>query len=267
MCLLLLSPLPRAEDEPAPPPPLPPLVAQTLANELQALDSPARFLYRERRLDDGHARTYAIVETDAGALEWLVAFDDKPLDAKARAQENAWLARLRSDRDAQKRRKEQQEEILERERKVARVLPKAFLFEGYLDETGPLKRFHFRPNPAFHPTSRETNILRRMEGDVWIDVAHARAVRVDAKLIDDVSFGWGFAARLDEGGTVHLEQSQVAPNQWRITRMDFDFRGTKALFFSLHIDVHDTESDFQSVARHLTLAQGLALLQAGADKQ
>lgn len=258
---LLLSAMPRAQQSP---PPLPPLVATTLQNELRALDEGTRMQYRERRVSDGHSRTYAIVETDAGALEWLVAYDDKPLDERARAQERAWLARLRRDPEVARKRKEQEQALLERERKVARVLPEAFLYEGYLDETGPLARFHFRPNPAFHSTSRETNILRHMEGDVWIDVAHARAVRVVAALNDDVSFGWGFAARLDKGGKVRLEQSQVAPGTWRITRMEFEFEGTKALFFPFDITVHDTESDFLPVAPHLTLAQGLALLEGHA---
>ncbi len=259
---LLLSAMPRAQQPPAP---LPLLVATTLQNELRALDVNARMQYHERRVSETHARTYAIVETDAGALEWLVAYDDKPLDAKASAQEHAWLVRLRKDPGVQKKRKEQEDALREREKKLARLLPKAFLYEP-LESTEPgLARFHFRPNPAFHSDSRETSILHQLEGDVWIDVEHARAVRVVAALNDDVSFGWGFAARLDQGGTVRLEQSQVAPGQWRLTRMDFNFQGTKALFFSFTLRVHDTESDFLRVAPHLTLAQGIALLEAAGD--
>jgi hypothetical protein len=261
---LLLSTLPRAQ---TPAPALPPLVAHTLQNELNALGGPSRFLYHERRAQGAHARTYAIVETDAGALEWLIAYDDRPLDPQALAQEHAWLARLRSQPDIQRKRKEQDDEVLARERKLARVLPAAFFYEPVPSDDPALARFHFRPNPEFRPTSRETNILRRMEGDVWIDIAHARAVRVVARLTGDVSFGWGFAARLDSGGTVRLEQSQVAPGEWRITRMDFVFSGTKAIFFPFDITVHDTESDFHRVAGHLTLAEGLALLEAGARSQ
>jgi hypothetical protein len=61
----------------------------------------------------------------------------------------------------------------------------------------------------------EAAILRGMAGKVRIDQAPARLTRLDAHLISNVDFGWGILGKLDEGGTIQIEQPDwaVAPGK------------------------------------------------------
>jgi hypothetical protein len=54
-----------------------------------------------------------------------------------------------------------------------------------------------------------------MAGKVRIDQAPAGLTRLDAHLISNVDFGWGILGKLDEGGTIQIEQPDwaVAPGK------------------------------------------------------
>jgi hypothetical protein len=124
--------------------------------------------------------------------------------------------------------------------------------------------FHVRPNPSFKPDSRETSILRAIEGTMCVDVAQQRVRRVEGVLKKGVSFGWGFAAHLDPGGLARIEQVEVAPNEWRMSHVEVNFRGSKALFVPLEIRLNNDYSEFTRVADHLRLEEGVDLLLSSA---
>ena len=68
-------------------------------------------------------------------------------------------------------------------------------------------------------------------------------------------------ATLDRGGHFLVEQGQVGSgNDWAITRMDLAITGTILFFKSINFKQAEVCSDFRSVPRDLTFAQGLDML-------
>ena len=101
------------------------------------------------------------------------------------------------------------------------MLPSAFLYQY----AGPAERprrksgeFTFRPNPQFSPPDLETQVLTAMTGEIWIDAAQERVVRLEGHLQQDMDFGWGILGRLNKGGWVVIEQADVGGDQWRMVR-------------------------------------------------
>src|SRR5919197_620265 len=103
---------------PASAPRPPELVATALQNELAALDSPLRFRYLDTRHRGTRSRTYEVLETDTGSIEWMVAENGRALTANAQRSERAWLERLRSEPRIQEERARNQQKNLERERRL-----------------------------------------------------------------------------------------------------------------------------------------------------
>jgi hypothetical protein len=48
------------------------------------------------------------------------------------------------------------------------MLPEAFIFTSG-ERRGDLVQLTFKPNPRFHPGSREEQVFHAMEGNLWVD--------------------------------------------------------------------------------------------------
>jgi hypothetical protein len=241
------------------------LVKVAMKNQLRNDQDTAHFRYYERRTGQKGSRTYELIESDAGTVEWLVAQNDRPLTEPQRRRESAWLARVLANHDIM--RKAQQEDRLEAERrqKIIRVLPQAFLYQiEEKEDLGRKIRLHFSANPAFKPASREAQICRGLQGALWIDTQNGIFLKAEGKLVRNVNFGWGFLGYLDAGGYFSLEQTEVSPGVWRITTIKVILTGSKLLFKSINIRVNEQASGFRRVPDHLTLENAVAMLRARA---
>jgi hypothetical protein len=56
-----------------------------------------------------------------------------------------------------------------------------------------------------------------MVGELWVDQAQLRLVKIDAHLISDVNFGWGVLGRLYKGGSILVENADVGLHHWETT--------------------------------------------------
>ncbi len=94
----------------------------------------------------------------------------------------------------------------------------------------------FAPKASARPETREGRLARRFKGRIYIDEADAVVVRVEATAIDDITYGLGFVARLNEGTTVTLVQERVDGDLWLPTSIHFVGEGRAMLFRKLRID-------------------------------
>jgi hypothetical protein len=199
------------------------LVKLTLQTELNAAQDLAHPMqYRLRKMSPRIATTKLIVETKDGDVARLVAINDSPLSLADQQNEESRLQGLLNDPNLQRHRQEREQGDTERARKVMRALPDAFLytFSGVVGTPeGESYRLSFQPNPKFDPQDLESQVLKGMAGEMWIDVAQKRVTRLEGKRIHDVDYGWGILGKLDQGGTLLLEQSEVGNHQWRTTHM------------------------------------------------
>jgi outer membrane lipoprotein-sorting protein len=70
-----------------------------------------------------------------------------------------------------------------------------------------------KPKPSYKPISRDTQVLKGMRGQMWVDAEQYQWVRVHAEVFRTVSFGL-FFAQVKPGTEFTLEQKPVEGNLW-----------------------------------------------------
>jgi hypothetical protein len=274
--LNLLSASPPRPFPPAPAPysanptPLTPeetqaLVRRVLQTELAATEDTSHPMqYRLRKSSPRLATTKLLIETRDGDVARLVAINDSPLSAQDEQNEQDRLQGLLNDPSLQRHRKEREKGDADRARKVMRALPDAFTyaFAGFAQTSaGPSYRLSFQPNPNFDPQDLEAQVLKGMAGEMWIDVAQQRVTRLDGKRIRDVDYGWGVLGKLDQGGTLLLEQAEVGDHQWRTTHMVL-VMNARVFLKTIKLDTTLELSQFAPVAAGMSYRQAVQMLQS-----
>ena len=245
------------------------IVQRALTIELRSAQNtqhPMR--YRLRKASPRLSTTKEIVETKDGAVARLVAINDQPLSAVDEQKEQSRIDGLLSDPSRQRHRKQTEVEDTGRVLKVMRALPSAFIYSyagSGVGPTGKVERFTFRPNPAFDPPDLETEALTEMQGELWIDASDGRVARLEGHLQQDVNFGWGMLGRLDKGGWIVIEQSDVGNHQWRIVHFQMVMSG-RVLFKSKSFDTVEDETNFTTVPAEQGYAQAIQSLRADKGK-
>ena len=241
------------------------LVARALANEIRATESPGPPMsFWLRRSTPRLTTTKKIVETSEGDVARLISVNGKPLDAAAEQREAARLVGLLSDPSRQMDRKQSEDADTARALKVLRALPTAFLYQYTGSGGGPageLERFTFKPNPAFNPSDIELHVLTAMTGDLWIDPAAERVVRLEGRLQHGVDFGWGILGHLNKGGWIRIEQADVGDHHWRTVRLELKMTG-RVLFFTKVYDTEEEESHFSLLPADVNYHQAIQMLRA-----
>ncbi len=242
------------------------LVARALASELQAAQDRSHPLrYRLRKSSPRLTTTKEIYETKDGDVARLVAIDDKPLSGADEQQEEARLDALAGDPGKQQRRKQAEETDAGRALKVLRALPSAFIFQYAgpgQGPTGKVEKFMFRPDPNFSAPDLETQVLTEMAGEIWIDAAHERVVRLEGHLQQNVDFGWGILGRLNKGGWIVIEQADVGGDQWRTVRFQMAMSG-RVVFRNRTFDTSEEETGFAPLPVGLGYQKAIEMLRAG----
>jgi len=272
--LLLLLPAVASHGKPVPAiqPALTPaqsqaLVGRALASELRtAQDAGHPMRYRLRKSSPRLTSTKEIVETRDGAVARLVSIGDQPLSQADEQKEQARMDGLIGDPGRQRHRKQGEEGDIGIVLRLLRMLPKAYLYQYAGAGSGPaglVEKFTFRPNPDFNPPDLETQALTAMTGEIWIDAAQERVVRLEGHLQQDTNYGWGILGRLDKGGWIVIEQADVDGRQWRIVRFKMQMN-LRVLFKNRNIDTMEEMTRYAPVPVGLDYRQAIQMLRAGA---
>ena len=240
------------------------LVKRVLKTEIDSTgDSSHPMQYHLHKVSPRVATTKRIVETRDGDVARLIAVNGNPLSVEDQQKESIRLEQLLSDPSLQRHRQERERGDADRARKVIRALPDAFqyTFAGVVETLhGPSYRLTFQPNPGFDPDDLEAQVLKGMAGELWIDVAQQRVTRLEGKRIHDVDYGFGLLGKLDQGGTLVLEQADVGNHQWRTTHMVL-VMNARLLFKVVKLDTTLDLSQFSPVAAGMSYQQAVQLLQ------
>jgi len=240
------------------------IVRNASHNELASSGGTHAFRYKLRKIDDNRDTTKEIVETHDGDVARLIETNGKPLSAEADSAEVARLNNLMTHPEIQAHRHKREQEDSGRANEMIRLLPDAFLyhFEGMVQgPSGSCYRFTFKPNPKFDPPDREAEVYHGMEGELWVDQAQQRMVKMDAHLIDDVNFGWGILGKLYKGGSILVEQADVGDHHWETTHMKLNLTGKALMFKSLSFQTTEDASDFRPVPLQMSYQDAIKILQ------
>jgi hypothetical protein len=266
--LLLACALPAAPAQAPTPQQAQDLVSRALNQELTtARDTSHPMRYLLRKTSPRLATTKDIVETSQGFVARLVAINDRPLSPAEEQHEQTRLDALLADPSLQSHRKHGEDQDQAIVLKLLRMLPQAFLYQYAglgAGPAGPVEKFDFRPNPRFNPPDLETQALTAMSGQLWVDAAQGRVVRLEGHLQQDTNYGWGLLGKLDKGGWVLLEQADVGDGQWRIVHVRLQMN-LRILFKNKSFDTDETMSRYQPVPAGIDYQQAIQMLRSTPD--
>ncbi len=212
---------------------------------------------QNNRDSDGHIksteiRTYEILEIYGEQVQRLIEKDDKPLDAKEAAKEEAKIQKVIDKRkneseDDRKKREEKEEKEREDGRKFVREVADAYNFTLVGTELVDGREawvIDGEPRPGFEPHMKEAKILSKFHGRVWIDKGDLQMSKLDIEAIDTVSVGW-VLARIHQGTRVMLEQTRVNDEVWLPRHVTFKLDARVALFKGYHLDGEQAYRDYK----------------------
>jgi hypothetical protein len=265
LCLVLASP--GAGVHAANLPPLPgsatQIVAAMLANEQTAALHKDYYSYLSNERSDrtgGHLWAEKVVETEVGKVRMLLAEDGKPLSPERAAQERGRLAGIVADPEAFVKKSQGIKDDEVHARQMLALVPRAFLF-GDVRQEGSYLRIDYRPNPEYQTQSLEERVLHGMAGTMLIDAQAMRLHRIDGRLPEDVTIGFGLLATIRAGSSFATTRDHFGEPDWKTTVLDTDINGKVIFFKSIARNEHAEHTNFVRVPNNLAVAQAVAIAQ------
>jgi len=236
------------------------LVEAAVQNELNRSDTiDIRWKYLSQKEVDDKSETREVIETGFGEVDRLVSVAGKPLSEAQQRGEIKRILRLSHDADDQRKLEQSQRKDEQQTRDFLKMLPSVFRFE-VANKTRDLVKVIFTPNSGFKPSSREGKILHEMAGEIWVDSKERRIARISGQLMNSVTFGGGILGHLERGGHFTVERTEIAPEDWEVTKMDVNMRGKALLFKTISIKQKEIHRNFERVSSNLTIADAAAFL-------
>lgn len=239
------------------------IVARAAQNELEALESPLEFQYCQRLQFGWGSEMLDVIETEEGQAARIVAFRDEPVTPDQALKQQRRLEKLLTDGKAA--RDEFAEQASEKQRRVRmmKALSRAFVFQFIGRDQNGDWMFSFRPDPTFSPKDRETEVFHGMEGTLWLQPRQERLTRIEGVLFKDVSFGWGIFGRVYKGGRYEIAQTEISPGVWRVTTLNFEFKGRTFPFEPFHALKLESDSHFHRTPAGMTYRTAVETLLEG----
>ena len=230
------------------------LVLKMVDNELRSQKQPRYWMYLDSKKEPGKSEINRVIQTPECWLSGPVS-----VDGRVPTQEEAQHAReqveaLVNDPKVRKKNRGQFDADGRKSAEMLRMLPDAFLFTRDGME-GKSLRLNFRPNPKYQPPSSEAKVFHHMEGVLLIDAEQIRLVRLSGTLVSEVGFGFGILGRLEKGGSFEVVQSEVAPGDWEVSRLDVHITGRALFFRAIGEQQDEVRTQFQPVPSDLSLTE------------
>ena len=183
--------------------------------------------YRERRVNAKGDTTPEVIESREGSVARLIERNGAPLTAEEDAAERDRLSGMLDSPDAFLRHHRRSRAGRDYALELMRAMPGAMLWSYATGQpqlpnaSGRQIVLDFTPDPKFKPPTLITEGLTAIAGRVWLDAQTHCLSRIEGRILHPVNFGWGgMLAKVSQGGTVELEQSQVTANRWFYSRFD-----------------------------------------------
>ena len=166
-------------------------------------------------------KTYEVLQIYGEQVQRLTEKDDKPLSKKDADKEEEKIQKIiekrknESDSD-RKKRLEREEKDREQGRKFVTEVADAYNFKLVgTEQVGGRDAWVIdgEPRPGFVPHMKESKLLSKFHGRVWIDKADLQLAKMDVECLDTISFGL-FLARFHKGSRLMLEQTRVNDEVW-----------------------------------------------------
>ena len=184
--------------QPSQPPP-DELIRRVVRNELRAEDQDhSHWMFRlETEKKNAQKEVDEVVETKNGDLMLPILINGHELTAKQQQESDKRLEQLLHSPEALRKSLKDKNQDAARSQRLLRMLPDALIF-NYGERRGDLVQLTFKPNPDFHPGSREAEVFHAMDGSLWVDSKQERVAEITGRLVKAVKFGGGLLGHLDK---------------------------------------------------------------------
>ena len=198
------------------------------ANQLHILEndtgSPLR--YRVHRTDSKGESLREVIESHDGNISRTLERNGHPLTAVEDSAERDRLNDILQSPDAFLKRHRGEGAGRTYVKQLVSQLPAAMLWTYAPNQpqnahaAGRQIVLDFTPDPHYKPPTLITEGLTGLAGRVWIDAQTHVIARVEGRILHTVDVGWGgLLARVNQGGTVELEQTPVSNQRWLYTHL------------------------------------------------
>lgn len=213
------------------------------------------------RVKSTKIKTHHVVMIEGSPFKRLLAQDDKPLgpgEELAELERLRWHIEQRHKEEEQKRAKRiaEYEKKRNENRAAIREIPDAFDFRLAGEETinsRPAYVIEATPRPGYRHKDRRAKLFTRLKGKLWVDKAEYHWVRVEAELLETITFGW-ILVRIHEGGRVKVEQTRVSADLWMPSYLWFVVSLRIGLIKHVYMEETTTYSDFRKSEEAIRLA-------------
>jgi hypothetical protein len=196
--------------------------------------------------------TSEVLQIYGEQVERLIEKDDKPLSTKDAAKEEAKIQKIidkRKNESESDRKKREENEIKDREdsRKFETEVADAYNFKLVGTESlGGREAWVIdaEPRPGFVPQMKESKLLSKFRGRVWIDKADLQLAKLDVECLDTVSFGW-FLARFHKGTRITVEQTRINNEVWLPLHVAAKIDVRVALLKNFDLDLEQAYRDYK----------------------
>jgi hypothetical protein len=184
----------------------------------------------------------------------LISRDDKPTSAEEISREDRafekkrrdWEHKLERENESDRKRREAAER-----RKEEEDLDEAFrLYQFTMIGREPWEgiaviALGFEPRSDCKPQTESGKILSKVRGKAWFTETDHELVRVEAELIDNLSFGLGIVAKLNKGTRVAFDRRRVNGEVWLPAESRFSGAGRILALRSFRVDQQTIYSDYK----------------------
>jgi hypothetical protein len=216
------------------------------------MKSSTKYLDKEGRVKKIENREYEVYPSldEDMAYERLISEDGRPLDAgKLEEQDRKYKkkADARARKLAGERKSEQAERLAKeaeesrKERETIEDLLKLYeftLLRREMIEDHSAIWIEFTPRSQYRPQTNEGNILKKLRGRALISDTDYQVIRVEAELIEDLSFGLGLLARMHKGATLRFMRRKINNEIW--LPAEFEFIGSARVLLLKQLRVEST---------------------------
>jgi hypothetical protein len=197
-------------------------------------------------------KTFEVLEIYGEQVQRLIEKDDKPLDAKSAAKEEAKIQKVIDKRkdeseDARIKREKKEEKEREDNRKFVLEVADAYNFRlAGTEQVGGREAWVIdaEPRPGYEPHMKEAKFLPKFRGRVWIDKEAEQLAKMDVECIDTVSLGW-FLARVHKGSRIVFEQTRVNDEVWLPKHFSLKLDVRVALLKEFNVEVEQSFRDYK----------------------
>ncbi len=238
-------------------------VATLMQHERSATEHRGLYTYVSKERSErtgGRLWTERVAETRVGKVRFLLAEDGVPLSPERVAQERGRLAGIVADPGAFAKKEEALRNDEAKAKQMLELLPKAFLFENARME-GAYERIDYKSNPAYAPQNLEERVLHGMVGSMLVEPKTVRLRRLEGRLPEDVSIGFGLLATIHAGSRFVTERAPQASVEWKTTLIDTDINGRAIFFKAISRQQHSEHSDFREIPGDTSVAQAVAIVE------